>query len=278
MSIRCTFFHEIMHVEVKGSEGRKKVIISNGNLIKRKEETLVRSFRDSLQSLVQGLKHTSTHNRGVTDSRKGGTTMLRNTALSLMLIVTFSLPSLVYGQGIFGVRGGAGTDFAFSGMAYGGGVSYVWMPSGSNRALEISADVLLHRSRKIDSDFDSKGNHYDENLDLVVIGVKANMLFNYDPHEKQAFFIAGAGFGVGSIDWEEWRKPVDSYGNPTGERTLYDWEDGSAGAALLNLGFGYTLGNLTELRAEAPTYIFFNSVGGGTIIPTLSLGVIYRFG
>jgi hypothetical protein len=203
--------------------------------------------------------------------------MLRNTALSLILIASITLPSLVYGTGSMGIRGGVGTDFEFSGMAYGGGVSYVWMPVGSNRALEISADVLVHRSSKVDSDQDSEA-YYDENLGVNIFGVKANTLFNYDPDENQAFFIAGAGFGVGSIDYEEWRKPVDSDGKLTGERTLYDWEDGSSGAALLNLGFGYTLGNRTELRAEIPTFIFFNSAGaGGVIVPTISLGLLYRF-
>jgi hypothetical protein len=204
--------------------------------------------------------------------------MLRNTTLTLILVAAISLPSLVYGQGAFGIRGGAGTDFALSGSAFGGGVSYVWMPDGSNKALELTADILIHSSKKIDSDKDSDGTLYDENLKLFILGVKANGLFNYDPDEKQAFFIVGAGFGVGGLDYEEWRKPVDSYGNLTGERTLYDWEDGTAGAALLNLGFGYTFGNRIELRAEVPTFIFFNAVGGGTITPTMSLGLLYRFG
>ena len=117
--------------------------------------------------------------------------------------------SVLYGQGsAVGVRGGVGTDIHL-GIGFGVGAAFVWNSGGGGTAFELGGDVYYNRTT--DSYTRDIAVNGEDKTTLTVLGVRANALFNYHPSRKSVYFIAGFGFVVASLRWEEnenWSSPL----------------------------------------------------------------------
>jgi len=178
--------------------------------------------------------------------------------------------------GNFSIRGSVGTDIQL-GIGFGGGVSYTWRPSTGGTAFEIGADIFFHKSSGKETENNTFGETSEWALNLLVFGVRGNGLFNYYPGETGVFFMAGFGFVVASIDYNEKYYAANYVPGFSYDASEKDFEAVSAGN-VINLGLGLTTGSGLELRLETPMLFFYSAEGGMTsFVPTLTIGVQYRF-
>lgn len=197
------------------------------------------------------------------------------------LIIMLCCASVLYCQtetvksstpGVFEVRGGFGTDIQL-GLGIGVGGAYLWKPSGEGTVFEFGADFYYHHSTE--SYTDQRGNvtvKGEDKTTLTVFGVRANTLFNYHPTERSIYFIAGFGFVVASLDWEE-NENAPNWTAPT-----HDEVDGSSAGNIINLGIGVPIGTNLDLRIETPMLFFYSTPGkSASFAPTVTIGVTYRF-
>jgi hypothetical protein len=179
-------------------------------------------------------------------------------------------------SGSFNVRGSVGTDIEL-GIGFGGGASYVWRPSMSGTAFEIGADIFFHHSSGKETEDNTFGETSDWTLSLLVFGVRGNGLFNYYPGESDVYFIAGVGFVVASIDYNEKYYAANYVPGFSYDATETDFEEASAGN-VINLGLGLTTGSGLEFRLETPMLFFYSTDGNMTsFVPTATVSVQYRF-
>jgi hypothetical protein len=193
--------------------------------------------------------------------------------LTLLLSFFFVLfnPSQSYSQddtGSFGIRGGVGTDINL-GLGYGFGVNYIFPVSN----FELSVVFFGHHSEETTEEF----NTYNETTDLFVYGVMGNYLFGYRHKEPGLFGIVGFGFCAVSLDWEESSPDDNSLGTPLPGGGSKQSESGTGGGTILNVGFGYSFGEL-NLRAEFPVIVAFAAPGdASSVAPTFMVTLGYNF-
>jgi len=171
--------------------------------------------------------------------------------------------------GAFGISAAIGTDF--SGLAVGAGASYAWFLKTPGLAIEFAGGFLYHSSEENPTE-ESASFTYDEETKLGVFHIEANSLLNYYPDVGSAFFVAGLGFVVASVEWKEYETD-----NATSVRTLYDDFDGTSSGSLINLGAGYVWKSGLEARLQAPLMFFWGVENASSTVFALTIQLQYRF-
>ena len=119
----------------------------------------------------------------------------------LAAVISLSLCSIVEAANKtpakIGLRGGLGTDIS-GGLAYGAGANYQLDLDGS--VVELGINLYSGGYRE---EMDNGFHTYTETTKLFVFGVIANYLINYTPDDPGMFFVAGAGFALVNVNWEE---------------------------------------------------------------------------
>lgn len=194
-------------------------------------------------------------------------------SLKMLACICFTIliVNVVYAQptGTFGIRGGVGTDIS-GGIAYGGSINYQF-PLGNNWA-EIGPVFFASHAEETTEEI----NTYVETTDLVVFGVLANYLFNYNPNEPGVFFVAGFGFAAISVEWEEKSDTDISLGTPLPGGGSKQSADGTAGGSVLNVGVGYKFAGTVDVRAEIPVILIAGAPGEASAVApafTATLGI-----
>ncbi len=166
------------------------------------------------------------------------------------------------GMGNILVRAGVGLDVIDPGLAAGLGGGYRFgLAGGTAEAL-----LDLYYSPYCET-YTAGTNTFDYSETLLVVGVRANWLFNYPAAGRGLYELAGGGFFVGSFSWENYN------------RTTSYWEgnDYVASGSILNLGLGYVFGPLVEARVEVPVLIFFGDYGAAAVAIPITASVLFRF-
>jgi hypothetical protein len=189
----------------------------------------------------------------------------------IALILLITNPVFSQSKGSWGIRGGIGTDIS-GGIAFGGGVNYMF-PSATNWT-EIGPVFYISNSTETS---DNGFNTYEEETNLTVFGVLANLLINYNALSSGGFFLVGAGAAAISVEWEERSDTDTSLGEPYGSGSKQS-EDGTAGGLVLNFGAGYKFEGQVDIRAELPIIIIAGAPGEvSSVVPTLTATVGIRF-
>ena len=198
--------------------------------------------------------------------------MRLNKYLILILsLALFSAPMYSQSSGSWGVRGGVGTDIG-GGIAFGGGVNYLF-PAGNNWA-EIGPVLYIHNSSETTEEFYT----YEEETNLLVFGVLANLLINYSTVSSGPFFLVGGGAAAISVEWEERSDGDTSLGTPLPGGGSMQSEEGTTGGLVLNFGAGYKFEGKVDIRAEFPIIIIAGAPGeASSIAPTLTATIGIRF-
>jgi hypothetical protein len=177
-----------------------------------------------------------------------------------------------YEGGTFSVRGGVGTDINL-GLGFGAGAAYVWNAFGGGTTFELGADVYYHHLT--DSYTDQRGSvtvKGEDKTTLIVFGVRANALFNYGPSRRRVYFIAGFGFVVASLRWEETENA------PNWTAPYRDEVKGTTAGSIVNIGIGIPLLTNLDIRVETPLLILYSSAGkSAAFVPTATIGMTFRF-
>jgi hypothetical protein len=188
----------------------------------------------------------------------------------LMAVSTGSGQSSGSSGGSFGVRGGVGTDVNL-GLGFGAGVFYLW--ASGTTAFEFGADVYY--SHTTESYTDQRGSvtvNGEDVTTLLVFGIRGNALFNFRPSRKSVYFIAGIGFVVASMQWEETETA------PNWTAPYHDEAEGTSAGNIVNIGVGIPLTRQLDVRLEFPMLFFYGSYGKtATFVPTATLSLAYRF-
>ena len=171
-----------------------------------------------------------------------------------------------------GLRGGLGMDIS-GGLAFGAAGNYQIDLDGSVAELGIN---LFGGGYK---DEETSGLHtYTETTSLLLFGVMANYLFNYQPGVGGPFFVAGAGLAAVSVSWTEESATDTSLGTPLPGGGSKQTVDAFAGGSALNLGGGYLFENGVDVRFEIPTILIFGGPGrSASVVPTFTITGGYRF-
>lgn len=172
-----------------------------------------------------------------------------------------------------GVHGGVGTDIN---LGLGLGVKVSAIPfQYRNQPLEIGVEVFYSNTTEITDE----GLHsYEENTQLLVIGLLGNLLYRYNKEKPGVFYILGLGVAGVSVEWEEKSETDSSLGTPYGSSGSMQSADGTTGGSILNVGVGYHLGNGFEVRLELPVFVVFTAPGqASAVAPNLTLMAGYRF-
>lgn len=192
-------------------------------------------------------------------------------SFSSMLILTVILFSnFLYSQdhGIFGLRGGLGTDIDL-GLGYGAGINYL-LPKTN---VELAVVLFGHHSTETTEEYYT----YDETTDLFIFGVMGNYLIGYNRNEQGAYGIVGFGFSAISVDWEETSSGDVSLGTPLPNGGSKQSESATGGGSVFNVGGGYSFGQI-NLRAEFPIILIFGAPGGASsVVPTFMVTLGYNF-
>ena len=194
------------------------------------------------------------------------------TLVAILALSTLSVNAQSDSRGVFGIRGGVGTDIS-GGLAYGVGGSYL-VPVQKNY-VELGA-VIFGGSYSETSD--NGFNEYEEETDLTVIGVMANFLFGFEPLQSKTYFVAGMGLASLSVTWEERSSTDVSLGTPLPGGGSMQSDEGSVGGTIFNLGVGHSFASGLDLRAETPVIVAFSTPGEATsVIPTFMVTAGYKF-
>jgi len=205
----------------------------------------------------------------------------RGPCTACIFITMFTCASVLYCQpnvakskpaGGFCVRGGVGTDLQL-GLGFGIGAAYIWNFPGRGAAFELGADFYYHHST--DKYTDQRGSVTvtgEDKTTLIVFGVRANALFNYNPNKRNVYFIVGFGFVVASLQWEE------NENAPNWTAPYHDKADGTSVGNIVNLGVGVPLSTDLDVRLETPMLYFYSAAGkSASFAPTATIGLAYRF-
>jgi hypothetical protein len=204
---------------------------------------------------------------------KVGGFIMRIAQVIVFFLLIFLLIHPGFGQsgGSWGIRGGIGTDIS-GGIAFGGGINYLF-PAGNNW-MEIGPVLFISKSTETTEEFHT----YEEETNLTVYGVLANLLFNYSPLSSGGFFLVGAGAAAISVEWEERSDGDTSLGTPLPSGGSKQSEEGTAGGLVLNFGAGYKFEGRVDVRAEFPIIIITDAPGeASSIAPTLTATLGIRF-
>jgi hypothetical protein len=168
-------------------------------------------------------------------------------------------------NGMFGVRGGIGTDIG-GGIAYGGTLLYMFSPNAS--PVEVGLTIFGGSFEETTEEFHT----YEETTDIMVVAVTANWLFSYKLNAPGLFFTAGAGVGAISVDWEERSDGDSSLGTPLAGGGSKQSEDGTSAGFIASIGIGQNFGGGMDIRFEIPVFFMPGAPGSAsTIAPTFTL-------
>lgn len=184
------------------------------------------------------------------------------------MIIAFGVNAKGFENG-FGVRGGIGTDITFGGVAFGGGVNYLFLDR-----IEVGLVVYYGSFEET-----TENTHtYEETTSVTAVALFLNYLYGYTFGENGPFLLGGVGIGYLGIEWEERSDTDTSLGTLLpGGGSKHD-VSGSLAGALINLGVGYAFDFGLDLRFEVPILFAFGETGeASTIIPLFTLNVGYRF-
>jgi hypothetical protein len=176
----------------------------------------------------------------------------------------------------FGARCGIGTDISL-GFGFGVGAFYILSPyRNSSTVWDLGTDIYI--ASVTEDETDNEGTKFEDKTNLFVFAVRSNGLFNYYPNKTAVYFIAGAGFVLANVSWEE----NITYYAPYVPHTEKWSDDAFSVGNVLNLGVGFTFGSGFETRLETPLLIFYSVPGRGnesanSIAPTFTLSALYRF-
>jgi len=171
-----------------------------------------------------------------------------------------------------GIQAGVGTDLNL-GLAVGLKASVMPFDIDVN-PLEVGVEVFYSNSTETS---DNGVNEYEEQTELIILGVMANYLYNYSLEDPSFFLVAGVGIAGISMWWEERSLTDVSLGIPwkTGSRQE---AEGIAAGAVLSVGGGYAFAKGFEIRLEIPVIFIFGPYGeASAIAPALTLMGGYRF-
>ena len=176
-----------------------------------------------------------------------------------------------------GIRASIGTDVNL-GLGFGVGMSYLWVPSYSGPCFEFGGDFFYHHSEVTEDEVRGVFTEHDvEETQLLLFTVRANGIFNYNPQRGSVFFIAGVGFVVASIEWEE-NETYTSSQPGVSQSPNYNSVEGTSAGNVVNLGIGYVFKGGIELRLETPMLFFYSVPGSAaSFVPTATFSVGYRF-
>jgi hypothetical protein len=186
----------------------------------------------------------------------------------------FSMAPSVGAQDItagLGLRGGAGTDIGFGGVAFGGGVNKLFLNN-----LEVGL-VFYYGSF---TETSSNGtNDYTDITKITAFGAFLNYLYGYHRDQGGFYLVGGVGVAYLGLNWEESSPTDTSLGTLLpggGSKTTFD---GSTGGTLFNVGVGYAIPGGLDIRFEVPVVIAIGNTGGASaVIPLFTLTGGYRFG
>ena len=167
------------------------------------------------------------------------------------------------GGGAILVRAGVGLDVIDLGLAGGIGAGYRF-PVGPGTA-EALVDVYYSPYRET---YTEGSNTFDYSTTLIIVGVRANWLFNYPRESRGLYEVVGTGFFVGSYSWENYNITTD----------YTEGNDYVASGTILNLGLGYAFSRRVEVRAEVPVLVFFGAYGTASAVAIpITASVLVRF-
>ncbi len=175
--------------------------------------------------------------------------------------------------GVAGARIGAGTDIT-GGVAYGAQLDYTLFQNPN--AFELGFALF---GGTFEEDSDNGFNEYHEETTVVVFAAIANYLFRYSPESEGPYFVAGAGVGAVSVEWEESSATDTSLGTALPGGGSKQSEDGTTSGLILNFGIGTRLNDSFDLRLQVPT--FFISAGDqrdSAVVPTVTATLGIKFG
>lgn len=201
---------------------------------------------------------------------------MRQTIALTFILAVAAIPA--FGQGgSVGIRASVGTDIEL-GIGFGAGASYVWVLYTGGTSLELSGDFFYHHATEKSTE--QRGvfiENDEEKTQLVLFGIRANGLFSYYPKRGSVFFIAGFGFVVANIKWEE-NETYTSTSPGVTQSPNHNSADVTSAGNIINLGIGYVFKGGLELRLETPM-LYFYSVPGKAVafVPTFTFSVGYRF-
>ena len=201
---------------------------------------------------------------------------MRSLIAAAVLFLVAAMPAFAQGGNV-GVRASVGTDVEL-GLGFGAGVSYGWVPYTGGTSFELGGDFFYHKaSEKSTTQRGVFVEDDEEKTRLIVFGVRANGLFNYYPRRGSVFFIAGFGFVVANIKWEE-AETYTSTSPGVSQAPNYNDIDQTSVGNIINLGIGYVFKGGLELRLETPM-LYFYSVPGKAVsfVPTFTFSIGYRF-
>ena len=165
--------------------------------------------------------------------------------IALTLLLGASVAFAAAGDGGWGIRGGLGTDIDL-GVAVGLGGSYVLPVERQPFSFEFGADYLYSST----DETTTTQFRYEENTEMDIFGVRANLLFKYARSRPSWYYITGVGAAAVSVDWEEKSPDDSSLGTPFGNGGSMQSESGTAAGAVINLGVGRNFGRGFDTRLE----------------------------
>lgn len=167
---------------------------------------------------------------------------------------------------LFGVKGLAATDISSGAYGFGGGASIIYGPASSVIKYEFGLEAYY--SKHI-INLPELGEVSDATK-LLLLTARTNILFNYRPGNTAIFYFAGIGVVGGKMDW----KRIDGF-NGTGNRIEEDIY--SPIGNVFSFGLGLTTPFGLEPRLEVPLVFFYNAGNTSAFLPTVSIGLGYRF-
>lgn len=189
----------------------------------------------------------------------------------LAMVLVYVGTGISANPGSFGIRAGIGTDIS-GGIAYGGGINYLF--ETSSNPVEVGLVVYGGSFEETTEEFHT----YTEKTDILVIGVMANYLFNYQKDKQGLFFLLGGGIGAVSVEWEESSPTDESLGPPLAGGGSKQTDEGSSAGFVLDLGIGYKFNGPVDMRFEIPIIIITGAPEkASSIAPTFTLSLGVRF-
>ena len=187
----------------------------------------------------------------------------------VLMSITFGGNAQGFDNGL-GVRGGIGTDITFGGVAFGGGLNYLFL-----KQFEVGL-VVYYGS--FEETTEENIHTYEETTSITAVALFLNFLYGYKFGENSPFLVAGVGLGYIGVDWEERSDTDTSLGTLLPGGGSKQEVSGSLAGALINLGAGYAFDFGLDLRFEVPILFAFGETGGASVvIPLFTLNVGYRF-
>lgn len=167
------------------------------------------------------------------------------------------------GSSAYLARVSVGLDVMDLGLAAGLGGGYRFPVAAGN--MEVLADVYYSPYWET---YTEGANTFDYKSHLIILGVRADWLFNYAPDKRGLYQVVGVGLFAGSFSWTNYNRTTD-------------YTEGNsyfASGTVINLGLGWAFSRRFEARLEVPVLVFFGQYGQAAAVAIpITLGVLLRF-